>query len=160
MSRGARNDLVGPHSTDVSRRLQCILRSLLAAGLLSMAPTAGAQDKAEVAHGKPLVESNCARCHAIGPADKSAHPTAPEFRTLIRLYRIAGGGAGREDFDGPSGYAGIRGVAGTDRRDHHIYREPQRPVSGSAANSPLLGGLSRIKAMARLRIHSRYECGA
>lgn len=65
-----------------------ILRSFLVAGLVSMASTASAQDRAEVAHGKTLVEDNCARCHAIGVTDKSTHPDAPEFRTLSRLYPI------------------------------------------------------------------------
>ena len=65
-----------------------ILRSFLVAGLVSMAPTAWAQEKVEVARGKALVESNCARCHAIGLTDKSTHPDAPEFRTLSQLYPI------------------------------------------------------------------------
>lgn len=53
-----------------------------------MAPSAWAQDKAEVARGKAIVESNCARCHAIGLTGKSTHPSAPEFRTLSQLYPI------------------------------------------------------------------------
>ena len=65
-----------------------ILRSFLVAGLVSMAPTAWAQENVEVARGKALVESNCARCHAIGLTDKSTHPNAPEFRTLSQLYPI------------------------------------------------------------------------
>ena len=65
-----------------------ILRSFLVAGLVSMPPTAWAQENVEVARGKTLVESNCARCHAIGLTDKSTHPNAPEFRTLSRLYPI------------------------------------------------------------------------
>jgi cytochrome c len=65
-----------------------IFRSVLVYGLVFMASTASAQDNAQVAHGKALVENNCARCHAIGQTDKSTHPNAPEFRTLSRLYPI------------------------------------------------------------------------
>jgi mono/diheme cytochrome c family protein len=49
-------------------------------------PAAWAQDNAQVARGKTLLEANCARCHAIGLTDKSTHPSAPAFRTLSRLY--------------------------------------------------------------------------
>ena len=38
--------------------------------------------------GKALVETNCARCHAIGATDTSSHPDAPAFRTLSQRYPI------------------------------------------------------------------------
>lgn len=38
--------------------------------------------------GKQLVEANCARCHAIGNLDRSAHPGAPPFRTLWQRYPL------------------------------------------------------------------------
>ncbi len=41
-----------------------------------------------VAHGKRLVEANCARCHAIGRKGKSTHPEAPPFRDLHKRYPI------------------------------------------------------------------------
>lgn len=41
-----------------------------------------------VAHGKRLVEENCAVCHAIGADDESAHETAPPFRILSQRYPI------------------------------------------------------------------------
>jgi mono/diheme cytochrome c family protein len=41
-----------------------------------------------VSHGKALVETNCARCHAVGKTDKSTHPDAPAFRTLSQHYPI------------------------------------------------------------------------
>ncbi|WP_237684318.1 c-type cytochrome [Pseudaminobacter soli (ex Zhang et al. 2022)] len=47
-----------------------------------------APDAAGVANGKALVEANCGRCHAIGPADKSPHPQALPFRTLSKRYPI------------------------------------------------------------------------
>lgn len=41
-----------------------------------------------IARGKALVETNCARCHAIGLTGESPHPDAPAFRTLSRNYPI------------------------------------------------------------------------
>ena len=41
-----------------------------------------------VAKGKTLVETNCARCHAIGATDTSSHPDAPAFRTLSQRYPV------------------------------------------------------------------------
>ena len=33
-------------------------------------------------HGKTLLESMCARCHATGKSGRSPHPDAPPFRTF------------------------------------------------------------------------------
>jgi len=41
-----------------------------------------------VAHGKRLVEENCASCHAVGQTDASAHDEAPPFRILSEFYPI------------------------------------------------------------------------
>lgn len=41
-----------------------------------------------VAHGKRLVQENCATCHAIGAVDESTHKEAPPFRTLSQFYPI------------------------------------------------------------------------
>ena len=65
-----------------------MLRFLLVVGLVSITPAAWAQENAQVARGKTLLEANCARCHAIGLTDKSTHPSAPAFRTLSRLYPV------------------------------------------------------------------------
>lgn len=40
------------------------------------------------AHGRKLVEVNCAGCHAIGVGDASRHPDAPPFRRLSLRYPI------------------------------------------------------------------------
>lgn len=40
----------------------------------------------EVAKGQALVEKHCARCHAIGSADASAHDQAPPFRDVVTRY--------------------------------------------------------------------------
>ena len=108
-----------------------MLRFLLVVGLVSITPAAWAQDDAQVARGKTLLEANCARCHAIGLTDKSTHPSAPAFRTLSRLYPVesleealAEGISTR-----PSGYAGIRGVAGTNRRDRSLHWKRRRSVA-------------------------------
>ncbi len=41
-----------------------------------------------VAHGKRLVEENCARCHAVGLDDESSFQAAPPFRNLSMFYPI------------------------------------------------------------------------
>jgi len=41
-----------------------------------------------VAQGKALIETSCARCHAIGATDISSHPDAPAFRTLSQRYPV------------------------------------------------------------------------
>jgi len=38
--------------------------------------------------GRELAEAYCSGCHAIGSDDTSAHPEAPAFRTLDRLYPV------------------------------------------------------------------------
>lgn len=40
------------------------------------------------AHGRRILEANCARCHAIGVDDKNTHPEAVEFRYLSKYYPI------------------------------------------------------------------------
>ncbi|MEZ5812684.1 MAG: cytochrome c, partial [Rhizobiaceae bacterium] len=45
-------------------------------------------EEADIEHGRALVETNCARCHGIGADDRSAHPDAPEFRTLSKRYPV------------------------------------------------------------------------
>ena len=41
-----------------------------------------------IAHGRRLVEENCARCHATEKGTKSDHPDAPAFRDLFKRYPI------------------------------------------------------------------------
>ncbi|MDN2566677.1 cytochrome c [Aquibium sp. A9E412] len=57
------------------------------AGALAAAP-ASAEEPADIAYGRALVEENCARCHGVGTDDESAHPDAPAFRTLAERYPI------------------------------------------------------------------------
>ena len=46
------------------------------------AATCSAHADSLMAQGKVLVETNCARCHAIGATDVGSHSDAPAFRTL------------------------------------------------------------------------------
>jgi cytochrome c len=39
-----------------------------------------------VAKGRAILESNCARCHAIGMDDTSHHEEAPPFRVVVTRY--------------------------------------------------------------------------
>ncbi len=56
--------------------------------VLSLATPVAAQQQADIAAGRALVEANCAPCHGIGLADRSPHPDAPEFRTLHEKYPV------------------------------------------------------------------------
>lgn len=57
---------------------------LLALGVLP----AHSQSYGDVPKGKAFVESNCARCHAIGLNDDSHMPEAPAFRSLHNRYPV------------------------------------------------------------------------
>jgi mono/diheme cytochrome c family protein len=61
---------------------------LILAATISLVCPAWAQDDPVVAHGRALVEANCARCHGIGRTDTSRHPDAPAFRTLSDRYPL------------------------------------------------------------------------
>ncbi len=39
-----------------------------------------------VAKGRAIIETNCARCHAIGMEDSSHHEEAPPFRVVVTRY--------------------------------------------------------------------------
>lgn len=63
--------------------------SALAAACASLALSSGpcaAEDDGLAARGRTLLEDKCARCHAIGLADTSAHPEAPPFRIVLDRY--------------------------------------------------------------------------
>jgi len=49
-------------------------------------PVLAASDGNVVAKGRQLIEANCARCHAIGMLDTSAHKDAPPFRVVVTRY--------------------------------------------------------------------------
>lgn len=40
------------------------------------------------AHGKRILEANCAKCHAISATGDSPHPDAPLFRQLMQFYPV------------------------------------------------------------------------
>jgi mono/diheme cytochrome c family protein len=62
----------------------------LTAGLLLLSAgfAAAAPDDAQLAHGRQLVQNNCAMCHAIGPLGDSPNGLAPRFRELHKRYPI------------------------------------------------------------------------
>lgn len=59
------------------------LKPLVLVLSLGASPACG---QSEVEQGQLLVESNCSRCHAIGPSDTSPHPDALPFRRLSERY--------------------------------------------------------------------------
>lgn len=75
------------NSALVSQLSAHVLRMAVLAATLGLSSGWASADP--VSHGKALVETNCARCHAIGKTDKSPHPDAPAFRTLSQRYPIA-----------------------------------------------------------------------
>ncbi len=59
-----------------------------AAAIVAASSSLVLAEEGDVDHGKALVETNCARCHGVGENDTSAHPEAPEFRTLSMRYPV------------------------------------------------------------------------
>ena len=55
--------------------------------MLAAWPALG-QSYGDAAKGKVFVQSNCARCHAVGLEDDSHMPEAPALRTLHKRYPI------------------------------------------------------------------------
>tara|TARA_R110002020_G_scaffold16307_9_gene57621 strand:+ start:3268 stop:3609 length:342 start_codon:yes stop_codon:yes gene_type:complete len=47
---------------------------------------ARAQSDDGLEEGRELVETNCGKCHAVGPADASPHEMAPPFRDLSERF--------------------------------------------------------------------------
>lgn len=68
-------------------------RRPLCAGLVCLAILAGGAgamaEEATVERGRFVAEALCARCHAVGAQDESAHADAPAFRTLSERYPVA-----------------------------------------------------------------------
>lgn len=57
------------------------------AGAAAGTPAKDATPAADlVAKGRAILESNCARCHAIGMDDTSHHEEAPPFRVVVTRY--------------------------------------------------------------------------
>lgn len=63
-------------------------RAMAVLFLFGLAASAAAEGADGIAHGKALVEANCARCHAVGANDTGSHPEAPPFRTLSERYPL------------------------------------------------------------------------
>lgn len=71
-----------------SLAMKCQTASVILPFAVAFALPAWAGDSLQIAYGKRLVETNCARCHAIGPTGASTHPDAPPFRSLHQRYPI------------------------------------------------------------------------
>jgi mono/diheme cytochrome c family protein len=69
-----------PQSRFAARFVGTLFACLAASGAVA--------EDADLAYGRQLVEANCARCHAVGLDDESAHPEAPAFRTLSERYPL------------------------------------------------------------------------
>jgi cytochrome c len=66
-------------------RISILLAAFVGAFLI--VTTSHAQE-AVVDRGRSFAQTNCARCHAIGPVGESPLPKAPPFRTLHRRYPV------------------------------------------------------------------------
>jgi len=58
-----------------------------AVGAFLITATSQAQEQT-VQRGRSFAQTNCARCHAIGPVGESPLPKAPPFRTLHLRYPV------------------------------------------------------------------------
>jgi mono/diheme cytochrome c family protein len=67
-------------------RLAVASLALVTIGTGCAAAAEGAASAA--AHGKAILEKNCARCHAIGATDKSPLEQAPPLRQIYLTYPI------------------------------------------------------------------------
>lgn len=61
----------------VAQRALCVAIALATAACTEQTP----EDP-----GRAALESRCARCHAIGETDTSAHGEAPPFRDIVKRY--------------------------------------------------------------------------
>ena len=64
------------------------LTAVACASPVTSTETTGAHS--ETANGRVLVQTQCAKCHAVGRNDRSRHTDAPELRLLSRSYAVAG----------------------------------------------------------------------
>lgn len=70
----------------------CTYGRMLGAALAVLAaPVAGLAADAEkdaAGKGRAILETYCARCHAIGLTGASTHPQAPPFRDVVKRYPV------------------------------------------------------------------------
>ena len=74
------------HSGGMNGRASKAMLAAVTAVLIAGLAPARAQTDAEIDAGRELVEVNCGKCHAVGPADASPHDAAPPFRDLSERF--------------------------------------------------------------------------
>ncbi|PHP67326.1 cytochrome C [Zhengella mangrovi] len=62
--------------------------SLASAAMVACGLSGARAEEPDIAHGKALVETNCAKCHAYQHDDVSPNPAAPPFRDLSKRYPV------------------------------------------------------------------------
>ena len=80
--------VIRAHRYSAMKPLSTLLSAGFAITLLALLPGMEAQAANNAEKGRVFVESNCARCHAIGLDDDSHMPEAPPLRTLHTRYPI------------------------------------------------------------------------
>ncbi len=68
--------------------LGLLVGGILVAGIFYLAFDVSKDDEADIRAGRQFAESNCARCHAIGPTGASPFATAPPFRTFANRWPL------------------------------------------------------------------------
>lgn len=68
--------------------MKAIQAGMIAALCMFVVAPAAAQTAADVAAGRAMAETHCARCHAIGRDGVSPLPISPPFRDLHKRYPV------------------------------------------------------------------------
>ncbi len=68
--------------------LKFLSLSLLYISLLSLSSNVHANEQEDVIAGQKIAQKLCARCHAIGQQDQSAHKDAPRFSEIVNKWPV------------------------------------------------------------------------
>lgn len=74
--------------SEASRRIAFSVTAAVAIGMAAHPALAGTAAEAGIERGRLLLETNCARCHAVEATGESPYPPAPPFRTLHERYPV------------------------------------------------------------------------
>jgi mono/diheme cytochrome c family protein len=80
----------GRGGTSMWSLMRCLRVCAIAAAILAafLVSTGVQANESAVERGRAFAQSNCARCHAIGPVGQSPLPKAPPFRTFHKCYPV------------------------------------------------------------------------